>query len=1559
MARRAWLLVAVSVVVSLAVVSGLWLNFSADPTGATHTTGTVVTVTATAADGYGLSSWGDDCAGTPTTSMTCSLTMDADKTAKATFTELTCESGPAVPNPSVNSRLVDDCARLLALRDTLSETGTLNWTPGTAMTSWTGVTVGGSPRRVTKLHLANNGLTGQVSGLIGELTGLTELRLNGNKLTGRLPSKLGQLTRLTHAYIAGNAFAGCVPPLLRTVANNDVVHVGLADCAEPIDVSCEYGPLTAGAYQFRWDDQSVPLIFDIPPGLTLRVDAVVIPEVGEDGSYAPPGLILQHYQGDSWICLDLEDGSECNRWTPSSAGVRESNSARVRGSSEADVDSLFDRLAESVWVERAGTPATSATCSLTMDADRTASATFAKNSAPTTLRYSTYDTTGQAATAGSYAFLTANGAGSQREGGDGGARQSEGSTTPVAITTYEGLRTEADTLRIHVTDGSGVSRASFYGTVGVGDTFEWREASDCWVRYLVTAVKPGTSPREFVIWPYSYTYTGCSGTVASGRSAPGDTAQGGERSPATATAMRDFTWKPAYLRTGDFKVPTWHGPWLIVPTSWTGPVPVARSLAPPVAPPAITWPPDPLPDPDLGAGWRGGITPGYPPSELEGWYSHSDGGILSAYIWQLQKWPLDVYRMGLPPSKAARINEFVIIDGRPAHVSYSRVKHDGSEAQAIIFDPATGLVYNVSDGPLARQNDPEATIELAKKFILPATATATVTPTTYALTLSAATGGSLSADPAGGSHAAGTVVTVTANAADGYGLSSWGDDCAGTPATSTTCSLTMDADRTASATFAKNSAPTTLRYSTYDTTGQAATAGSYAFLTANGAGSQREGGDEGARQSEGSTTPVAITTYEGLRTEADTLRIHVTDGSGVSRASFYGTVGVGDTFEWREASDCWVRYLVTAIKPGTSPREFVIWPYSYTYTGCSGTVASGRSAPGDTAQGGERSSATATAMRDFTWKPAYLRTGDFKVPTWHGPWVIVPTSWTGPVPVARSLAPPVAPPAITWPPDPLPDPDLGPGWRGGVHMGYGELEGWYSHADGGSLDVYIWQLQKWPLGVYRMGLPFSEAARINEFVIIDGRPAHVSYSRVKHDGSEAQAIIFDPATGLVYNVRGGPLARQNDPDATIEIAKKFILPVTPTDTAPPTATVTPTTYALALSAATGGSLSAGPAGESHAAGTVVTVTATAADGYGLSSWGDDCAGTPATSATCSLTLDADRTASATFAKNSAPTTLRYSTYDTTGAVTAAGSYAFLANGGGAQAGAERASAGATATVLTTYEGWREEADTLRINLTDGAGVSRASFYGTVTAGDMFEWRIANDCWTRYQVMRAPGAVALATDTTSNHREFGVKPVSYAFTGCGGMVAASTAGVADFGPLPVLGGLSLTVPVVHGIFQLVPAGWTGSTKPVGPRMPARPTIPSAEATSLAEARKLPHWREPELSEGWKFSYAVSGDEAEAGYFTAYYNGLDLTVSAAGINAKYSPKQASETYYNGSRTSVRETLQIAGRPARVHRSLTAKQFPTTVHVWDEATGVLYTLHWSGHAAKLIALAESMFE
>ena len=75
---------------------------------------------------------------------------------------------------------------------------------------------------------------------------------------------------------------------------------------------------------------------------------------------------------------------------------------------------------------------------------------------------------------------------------------------------------------------------------------------------------------------------------------------------------------------------------------------------------------------------------------------------------------------------------------------------------------------------------------------------------------------------------------------------------------------------------------------------------------------------------------------------------------------------------------------------------------------------------------------------------------------------------------------------------------------------------------------------------------------------------------------------------------------------------------------------TPQPHALTLTAGTGGSLSASPAGHSYAKGTSFTVTATAEDGYKLSSWGDDCADTPTTSAACSLTMNANKTVSATF-----------------------------------------------------------------------------------------------------------------------------------------------------------------------------------------------------------------------------------------------------------------------------------------------------------------------------------------
>ena len=69
-----------------------------------------------------------------------------------------CSKGIAVPDPGDNPDLVSDCAFLLAGRDTLDRYNLLNWRAGTPITSWKGVTVGGSPIRVQTLDLTRGGL---------------------------------------------------------------------------------------------------------------------------------------------------------------------------------------------------------------------------------------------------------------------------------------------------------------------------------------------------------------------------------------------------------------------------------------------------------------------------------------------------------------------------------------------------------------------------------------------------------------------------------------------------------------------------------------------------------------------------------------------------------------------------------------------------------------------------------------------------------------------------------------------------------------------------------------------------------------------------------------------------------------------------------------------------------------------------------------------------------------------------------------------------------------------------------------------------------------------------------------------------------------------------------------------------------------------------------------------------------------------------------------------------------------------------------------------------------
>ena len=299
------------------------------------------------------------------------------------------------------------------------------------------------------------------------------------------------------------------------------------------------------------------------------------------------------------------------------------------------------------------------------------------------------------------------------------------------------------------------------------------------------------------------------------------------------------------------------------------------------------------------------------------------------------------------------------------------------------------------------------------------------------------------------------------------------------------------------------------------------------------------------------------------------------------------------------------------------------------------------------------------------------------------------------------------------------------------------------------------------------------------------------------------------------------------------------------------------------------------------------------------------------------------------------TAMRYDRLDATGAVTAAGSYAFLTAG----------SASGSPEVIATWEGLRSAAATLRLHQSDASGASRAAAYGAVGEGDIVEWRKADDCWVRYRVTAAPTRPASGSLAPSRW-EFPVAWMTYAATGagCTGAVGASTAVSVKVGDLPNIQSPSITSPVRHGPWLLIPPGWTGA-RPAIVRFPSpcdpQPTV----AKNLAAARRLPLWRDPVMPIGWTFLEAASGDGhyyPPCG-FTAYYlnaqggAGAEITVyPQAGENL---PVVA----LRGDAAWIRETRIIDGRPALVtYAPPGGRQYlPTTVSIADETTRVTYSV------------------
>ena len=136
-----------------------------------------------------------------------------------------CSTGGAVSNAASNSEMVADCETLLGLRDALAGTTLLDWATDTPIEDWDGVTVSGSPKRVTELALDESGLNGEVPEGLGQLTALTVLSLSGNSLRGSIPEELGSLSNLTELSIDDNQLTGSIPVDLGDLANLETLSL--------------------------------------------------------------------------------------------------------------------------------------------------------------------------------------------------------------------------------------------------------------------------------------------------------------------------------------------------------------------------------------------------------------------------------------------------------------------------------------------------------------------------------------------------------------------------------------------------------------------------------------------------------------------------------------------------------------------------------------------------------------------------------------------------------------------------------------------------------------------------------------------------------------------------------------------------------------------------------------------------------------------------------------------------------------------------------------------------------------------------------------------------------------------------------------------------------------------------------------------------------------------------------------------------------------------------------------------------------------------------------------
>ena len=189
---------------------------------------------------------------------------------------VSCATGTAVPNASANPGLVSDCESLVAARDAIAGTGTLNWSSTTPIARWTGIGLGGSPQRVKSLELTGfdgeipaelgdldeletlvfkrppfagaryrsagapslapleAGMRGEIPSELGRLSELRELKLGFNELSGEIPPQLGDLAKLRELDLHRNNLTGDVPSQLGNLNDLTVLDLSANELGGPI-----------------------------------------------------------------------------------------------------------------------------------------------------------------------------------------------------------------------------------------------------------------------------------------------------------------------------------------------------------------------------------------------------------------------------------------------------------------------------------------------------------------------------------------------------------------------------------------------------------------------------------------------------------------------------------------------------------------------------------------------------------------------------------------------------------------------------------------------------------------------------------------------------------------------------------------------------------------------------------------------------------------------------------------------------------------------------------------------------------------------------------------------------------------------------------------------------------------------------------------------------------------------------------------------------------------------------------------------------------------------------